>query len=771
MNRHPKIHDHHRQRLAYIYIRQSTLRQVAENQESQDLQYQLTNRAKALGWAECHTAVIDEDLGKTAVSAHQRTGFQRLFTDIGTGKVGILLVTDVSRLARNCADWYQLLDLTALNDVLVCDSGGIYNARAYDDRMLLGIKGAFSEAQWHLMRQQMQAARLNKAKRGELALRLPIGYDRLPNGEVVFSADLQVQTAIRRVFSSFERHSSCRAVLRHLQHCGLRLPRQQRNIIGERIVAWTKPSYSQVYQILKLPAYAGAYAYGKRQRSQLPGKPGTVYGRRLPPDEWQVLLHDAFPAYIRWEDYMKNQETLAKNWQVTRFAPKNQPNRGFHNAPFTDNAAPAHRGAAGKGRALLQGIVVCARCNRPMRVRYRNKPAYVCEADKVQFNEPRCQYFPYAHVDQAIVTAFLQAVQPAAIEAALAALSEMETAHDALKQQWQQPLDRAQYTVDVAKTRYEQVDPAMRLVAVELEQAWETALQQQQRLQQEWAAVQAAQMQPISAADTALVRQLADDLPTLWSARTTTIPDRKRLLRTLVADVVLDGTKKAGSTHITIHWQTGGVTQVVAQRPRPGHPANPQLLQRVRDLAQAGQDDAQIAATLNREGVVSSWHVKDDPTYVPDQPVTYWHRQRVRNLRNKHKIATNPAAAGLVTAQEAAQKLGVSVSVLLDWFRRGLLPGRQRRPGSPVWISLDEALVYRISGQAPRDLPWRQDGELEMVPLPKAAAHFGLTDEQLRDGLKNGRFLTWRLEHGCHYRWYLQEKEVDSAQPADLQPK
>jgi DNA invertase Pin-like site-specific DNA recombinase len=763
MSHHPKIGEQHRQRLAYIYIRQSTLRQVAENQESQDLQYQLAARAQALGWAEDQTMIIDEDLGKTAVSAHTRSGFQRLFTDIGTGKVGILLVTDVSRLARNCADWYQLLDLTALNDVLVCDSGGVYNARAYDDRMLLGIKGAFSEAQWHIMRQQMQAARLNKAKRGELALRLPIGYDRLPNGDVIITPDQQVQTAIRRIFRLFAQQGSCRAVLRQLRRDGLRLPRRRRNAIGEQVIIWTKPSYGQVYLILKLPAYAGAYAYGKRQRTQLPGKSGTQYGRRLPPHEWQVLLHDAFPAYIRWEVYMENQDILAHNWQTTRFADGDQPNLGFHNAPFS------HKGAVGKGRALLQGMVRCGRCGRPLRVRYRDKPAYTCEADKTQFDEPRCQFFPYAHVDQAVVAAFLDAVQPAAVEAALAALTEMEAEQTALHQQWQQQLDRAQYDVAVAKARYEQVDPALRLVAAELEQAWEAALQQQQVLQQEWQRIRTAQA-AISAADMDLVRRLAEDLPALWSAKTTTIPDRKRLLRTLIADVTLDSVTEPGVTHITVRWQTGGVTQLTAQRPRPGHPSHPQLLQRVCELAAAGHDNGEIAVLLNEAGLVSSWHVKDDPAYVPGQPVTYWTRARVRNLRHKHQIATNPAAAGLVPAEVAAARLNASVSVLLDWFRRGLVPGRQRRPGAPVWILLDEALVYRISGQAPRDLPHRPETQPQMVPLPQAAERFGLTADQLRDGLGNGRFLTWRLQHGCHYRWYIQENMLDSAQLADPQP-
>lgn len=769
MNSHPKIGDQHRQRLAYIYIRQSTLRQVAENQESQDLQYQLVTRAISLGWSETQTVVIDQDLGKTAVTSTTRSGFQRLFTDIGTGKVGILLVTDVSRLARNCADWYQLLDLTALNDVLVCDSGGIYNARAYDDRMLLGIKGAFSEAQWHIMRQQMQAARLNKAKRGELALRLPVGYDRLPNGTVIMTPDQQVQTAIQRIFHLFARQHSCRAILRQLRQQGLSLPCQQRNALGERVIVWTKPSYGRVYQILKLPAYAGVYAYGKRQRSQLPGKPGTQYGRRLPPDQWQVLRHDAHPAYISWEVYMENQDSLAHNWQATRFADDNQPNRGFHNAPFSHKGSDAHRGAVGKGRALLQGMVRCGRCGRPMRVRYRDKPAYVCEADKTQFDDPRCQFFPYAHVDQAVVAAFLDAIQPAALEAAIAALSEMATEQTALTQQWQQQLDRAAHAVAVAQTRYQQVDPTMRLVAAELEKAWEAALQQQHSLQQEWNRHQSAQAQ-ISAADVTLVRQLAHDLPALWSAETTTIPDRKQLLRTLIATVTLDSTQAEGVTHLTIQWQTGGMTPATASRPRPGHPANPQLRRRLRDLAQTGQDDAAIAATLNAEGTVSSWHVKDDPTYIPGQAVTYWTQTRVANMRHRFKITPDFTAVGFVSTQVAAERLGVSLSVLLDWFRRGLLPGRQQKRGAPVWIAWDEALFFRISGQAPRDLPWRSQTQPQMVPLPEATERFGLTDEQLREGMKSGRLLTWRLEHGRHYRWYLQENRLDSAQPTDPQP-
>jgi DNA invertase Pin-like site-specific DNA recombinase len=767
MNDQPLIHERHRQRLAYVYIRQSTLRQVAEHQESQQLQYQLAGRAQGLGWPEERIVVIDEDLGKSAISRCGRFGFQRLFTDVGTGKVGMLLVTDVSRLARNCADWYQLLDVAALNDVLVCDAHAIYNPRAYDDRLLLGVKGAFSEAQWYIMRQQLQAARLNKARRGELALRLAVGYERLPNGQVIFWPDQQVQGAVHLVFDLFRRRQSSRAVLRDLRAGGLRLPRQARNALGQTVIVWDEASYSQVYQILKLPLYAGAYAYGKRQRQQLPGQPGTQYGRRLPPEEWEVLLLDVFPAYITWEEYLANQQILAQNWQAGRFANTEQPalNLGYHNPP-----ARHHSGAAGKGRALLSGLLLCGRCGRRLRVRYANKPAYVCEATKTAYDEPRCQYLPYAHVDQAVVTAFLAAVQPAAVAATLAAMAEIEAQERALAGQWQQQLARARHQSTTAQARYEQVDPQLRLVAAELERAWEEALQAEVQLQQEWQRLQVEQLQPLSAEDEALIRQMAEDLPALWAASTTTIPDRKRLLRTLIADVTLEGGREPGRTHIAIRWQSGAVSHLTAARPQPGHPSNPTLLARVRALAGEGRTDSEMAALLNQEGLVSSWHVKDDLAYVAGQPVTYWDAARVRHLRNKHKIAVNPTGE-LATAETAAEALGVSVSVLLDWFRRGLLPGKQERPGAPVGIALDEALRYRVGGRAPRQLPFLAETQPEMVPLPQVGSHFGLEPEEVTAALKGGRFLTWRLEHGRHYRWYLQEKEAESTEPADLLSK
>jgi DNA invertase Pin-like site-specific DNA recombinase len=769
MTDHPKIKAVHLERGAYIYIRQSSLRQVNEHLESQDLQYQLEHRAAQWGWSSQQIVVIDDDLGKSGISRQGRIGFQRLYTDVGLGKVGMILVTNVSRLARNCSDWYQLLDLAGYNNVLVSDTEGVYNPCIYADRLLLGIQGAFSEAQWYQMRQQMQAARLNKARRGELAMRLPIGYERLPNGEVRKTADQQVQQALEQIFCFFRQQGSVRGVLRQMRRLGLQMPRQARNELGQPIIRWEKPSYQAIYQVLKLPAYAGAYTYGKRQRVGHPGA-GEKRWQWQPPEAWLVLIKDAFPAYISWEEYMKNQQIMADNWQNTRFAnPNERQNRGIHNEPFSDNAGPqqALGGAPGKGRALLQGLVMCACCDRPMRVRYRDKPAYVCEATKSQFDEPRCQFFPYAHVDQVVVAAFLTALEPAAVELALAAADQLRQQGEALNRQWQQQLQRARYEVSLAQTRYEQVDPTMRLVAAELEQQWEEKLQNLTALEQQWQTLQDEAVTELSPAQVEQIRRLTSDLPALWASPDTTLQERKQLLRTLISAVSLDSTQEPGVTHIDLHWRTGAVSHLTAIRPSPGHPTNKPLLQRVRTLAQT-QTDAQIAVQLNAEGLVSSWHVKDMPEYVIGQPVSYWTAARVRNLRNKHHIPTGmpayakdgtPRADGLIPAKEVARQLKIAPSTLLDWFRQGFIPGSQAKPGSPIWIKLDQTNRHRFDGS-------RQTPTPEMVPVALAPTHFGMTQNQLAGALRNQSLLAWRI--GPARRWFISKNPSVSTLAVDL---
>jgi DNA invertase Pin-like site-specific DNA recombinase len=709
-----------------------------------------------LGWRQEQIVVIDEDLGKSAVSSGQRSGFQNLVADVALGAVGILLVTDVSRLARNCADWYHLLDLASLSDVLVCDAGGVYNPRHYDDRLLLGFKGTFSEAQWYAMRQQLQAARLNKAQRGELALRLPVGYERLADGQVVLAPDEQVQSAIRLVLQLFAQLGSARGVLRRLRQEGVRLPYQLNNRLQGQQIGWRDAHFGAVYQVLRLPAYAGAYTYGKSQRQHLPGVEGKVKTAHPALEEWPVLVHNAWPGYISWEQYLENQRVLAANAAAHFGRGARRLNEGVHLA-----AAIAKGGGerptfspVGEGKALLQGMVYCARCGRPLHVRYRAKPAYVCESATTVYGLPRCQCIPYAHVDEVVVRAFFAAIQPAAIDAALAALAELETQRESLQAQWRLQLERARYEARLAQLRYEQVDPSLRLVAAGLEAAWEEKLQAVVHLEKEWVAAQQRSAHPLSATAEASLRALAADLPGLWAAVTTTDADRKRLLRSLIADVTLDRFSQPGVTRVHIRWHTGASTSLTAASPKPGHPTHPALLARVRTLAQSLTDD-KIAAILNQEGLTSPWHNRSVPP-APGQPATWWNRERVRNLRNKHRIPTGvplltatpgPRGDGLISAHEAARQLGVSAGAILDWFRRGLLPGHQHRPATPVWVRLDDSNRQRFDGSAAR-LP-------QMIPLEQASSRLGFTPDQLLAAIAQQSLLTYRIASGRRFAWYL----------------
>jgi DNA invertase Pin-like site-specific DNA recombinase len=731
MTKHPKILPQHLERQAYVYIRQSTPQQVEQHLESQDLQYQLVQRAVALGWGEAQVIVIDDDLGKSAITAVGRHGFQALVVAVGLGQVGIILVTDVSRLARNCADWYQLLDLASHAGTLISDASGVYDPRHYDDRLLLGLKGTFSEAQWYSMRTHLYAALLNKARRGELAIRLPIGYDRLADGQVILTPDGEVQSAIRLVFEQFERQGSARAVLRYFRDQALQLPHLIQVGPGRGEVEWVKPGYSVIYSMLKHPAYAGAYTYGKHHNERLPGADKKVITRRVPMEDWAVLKQDAFEGYITWQQYLDNQGRLAENAQGSSW----------------------NKGAPLAGLALLQGIVRCGRCGRPMHVCYGNKPAYVCDVANRNHGDPRCQIFTVAHIDPVVTELFLQAIQPASLEAALAAVEQVEAQRQHLAQHWLQRLERARYEADLARHRYGRVDPDNRLVAAELERLWEEKLQALQTLEREWTHVQTHQAAPLSEADRALIQQLAEDVPALWYAETTSQDERKRLIRCLIQTVTLDSFSKPGYSLIHILWHTGTTTTLEAKRPRPGHPTTPAIVQRITELAQRYPDE-QLAAVLNAEGLRTAMgHT--------------WTLGRVRSVRGKHKIPTGcpyatpeegPRGDGLIKAAEAAKRLDTNFSMIADWFRRGLLIGQQRQIKAPLWIRLTHEDEQRLNGSASL--------QADMVALKDAPPALGMTLEQMRDEIRAGRILTYRLRINNCWRWYVQ-RPAQGAIPRD----
>lgn len=712
---HPKIQPVHLERKAFVYIRQSSMRQVEENLESQDLQYQLFQRACSLGWSPDQVVVIDDDLGKSAISSATREGFQSLVAAVGLASVGIILVTDVSRLARNCADWYRLLDLASLCGTLLTDASGIYDPRFYDDRLLLGLKGTFSEAQWYSMRSQLTAAQMNKARRGQLNLRLPLGYERREDNSVVFSADQRVQEAIRMVFSQFELLGSAQKVMRFFRDHHLFLPHYK-----DGNIEWKRAPYQTIYNILKQPAYAGVYTYGKHHRIHLPGEQTKVTSQSVPRQNWPVLLHDIYPAYISWEQYLANQQRLTDNAQGEQW----------------------RRGAPRNGAALLQGLVFCARCGRPMHVHYTHSPAYICDYATYQFGDRRCQNLTLAHIDPLVTQIVLDAVQPVHLEAALAAVSELEKQRQQLLQAWQLRLEQARYDANLSKRRFERVDPDNRLVAAALEHDWEGKLVELQSLENEYAAALSFQLKPISSDELAAIRSLAQDLPALWLASSTAQADRKRLLRCLIRDVSLDSFSKPGLSILRIRWHSGAVTIHETQRPGYGPPPAFEVADRVRSLALSLPDD-RIVSQLNSE-------------HFPTATGLPWTIDRVRAVRRKHRIpsscpylSNSPLARGdgLISAKEAARRLGVSHGMISQWFKHGFLSGYKACPHSPLWVDLSNEVFARICGSAPPSP--------DLIPLTHFSHSSGLDDDSIRAMIQSGSFLPFRLLHGKSFQWFL----------------
>jgi DNA invertase Pin-like site-specific DNA recombinase len=710
-----KITVSHLERQAVVYIRQSSLRQVEENLESQDLQYQLAKRALSLGWQEERIQVIDDDLGKSGISAANRSGFQSLAAAIGLGQVGIILVTDVSRLARNCGDWYRLLDLASVCGALISDSSGIYDPRIYDDRLLLGLKGTFSEAQWYSLRTQLGAAKFNKAKRGELHLRLPVGLVRISDERIALHPDQQVQSAIRHVFAEFERLGSAHKVLLDLRDQSFQLPRRVGSSRDEE-VRWDRPAYSSIYAILKNPAYAGAYTYGKMHSTHLPGDAHKVITHPVPRSDWPVVLPDAFPAYISWDIYLRNQQRLAEN------ALGNQWKRG---APRT-------------GSALLQGIAICARCGRLLHVHYTHAPAYICDHATQRYADHRCQTFTLAYIDPFVEQLFLQAVQPARLQAAIAALDQIDAHRQSLLAQWRLRLERTRYDTELARRRYQRVDPDNRLVATQLEAEWEASLHQLSSLENDFSHFQSQQMLPLSETERQTILNLASDLPALWHKASP--PDRKRLLRCLIQDVTLDSFSLTAFSRIHVRWHTGATTTLDVPRPHHGPQPDLAIAQRIRSLAQSLTDD-QIAQSLAADG--SCTH-----TGLP------WTTARVHDVRRKHHIppcctppdpSPIPHSAGLFKASDVAQRLGVHPSSVASWFRQGLLPGSN--PNGWIYIHLDDTILHRIDGSAVY-LPL-------MIPFADAPHILHVTLDQLRAMISAGQFSTFRLHYHQAWRWFL----------------
>ena len=580
----------HLARRAYVYIRQSSLAQVQAHQESTALQYHLVQRAQDLGWPPDQVSVIDDDLGQSAGSTHLRPGFQQLAAEVSLGHVGLVLGIEVSRLARSCTDWHRLLELCALAHTLLADADGVYDPNTYNDRLLLGLKGTLAEAELHLLRGRLLAAREHKAQRGELKLHLPVGLIHQPDGTVVFDPHEGVRERLAYVFTQFSQLGSMGRLLRHLRQHQLLLP--HRPLCGPQRgqLLWQQPAVWGLQCLLKNPAYAGAYAYGKTTHRPDKAQPHQPYSGivHLPREQWKVLLHDVYPAYLSWDQYLANQERLAANRQ--RFQ--------LHG-----------RGVERAGPALLQGLVRCGRCGQRMAVHYGSgqgkKGLYHCSRDYNHHGGPRCQSIRAHWVDPEVERLFLAALTPAQIDLALATLNQLQAqAHQRLRQA-ELEVQRTQEGADRARRQYQAVEPEHRLVARELERQWNVALAQVTQAQENLTRLQHQPVTPWTPAQEAQIRSLAHDLPTLWQASSTPNADRKRLLRALLRDVLLHDEKELARVRLTLHWHTGAVTESHVFRPvaRYADRADwPALQKRLRALRQAEYTSSAAAEQLNQQG-------------------------------------------------------------------------------------------------------------------------------------------------------------------------
>ena len=551
-----KLQSLHYERKAYVYVRQSTPWQVLENRESTERQYNLRERAVQLGWPPSHVEVIDEDQGRTGSTATHRSGFNRLVTEVGLGTVGIVLMLEASRLARNNSDWYRLIEICGLTHTLIGDESAVYSPREPNDRLLLGVKGTLSEAELFTLRTRLYEGRWNKARKGHLQFPLPTGYVYSAEGNWELDPDAQVRERLACLFDSFRRQGIARSVVRDLKQQGLDLPTRMTAREGYGTLIWKTPSLSAVIRILRNPAYAGAYVFGRWEYSgdRRSAKTGKVLPHQVPMAQWRVKIDAHHPAYLSWEEYVKNGERLRQNW----------------------NGQEGTHGVAREGNALLQGIVYCGICGRKMGVQNRalsekRSPAYICQSSYHNGDDDKiCQSMTSRPVYAAIVKAFLGTVSPMSLEVGLRVLEQLEQDLAAQRRQRELQLEQARYEARLAQRQYDAVDPDHRLVASELERRWNEKLERVTHLEQAYAQAEQEAQWDLTAEERQGIQKLSQNLPLLWEAATTTNQERKRLLRMAMEAVQLDGVSKAGEIEVQIRWRSGVLTNFTVKRAAPG---------------------------------------------------------------------------------------------------------------------------------------------------------------------------------------------------------
>lgn len=702
-----KITDEHLQRLAIVYVRQSTQQQVLEHRESTARQYALADRAIALGWPAAAVEVIDEDQGHSGSSAEGRSGFQRLLTEVSSDRVGLILGLEMSRLARSCKDWHALLELCAIYRTLLGDVDGLYDPSQYNDRLLLGLKGTMSEAELHILKSRLQQGMWNKAERGEVLNHAPIGYVRTIADDFVIDPDEQVQTVVRLIFSQFTRRGSVNGVLRWLVRHDVKLPIRPHFGTNRGELEWRRPNRVTLLNLLHHPIYAGAYRWGHREvdpRKKIPGKPKT--GRTLHAhDECRVLIRDRFPAYISWDEFENNQRKLADNCTLGKML-----------------AAPRH------GPSVLAGLVVCGRCGHRMLVSYTNATArttlrYSCQRDAIDYGADACQSLSGAALESFVIERLLQAVSPASLELSLAATTDIERERQQLDEHWQQRLTRSRYEVEQARRQYAAVDPDHRLVARELERRWDEALRANEQLQADYVRFAHDCPTQLSPHEREQILALANELPALWHADSTMPEDRQLIARLLLEQVVVTVEGDSDRVDVEVRWSGGFVSRHTLTRPVQTYEQLSnygELVTRINALRSEHKTLSEIADALNAEG------------FHPPKRTPQFTKAILSCFLRERRIRTGPLPRYMTDEQhlgenewwlaDLAIKLAMPIATLHRWRRVGWVTSRKVTAAGGRWAiyaDADELLRLQRLRDSPRGWPQPYAPELT-TPKPGA---------------------------------------------------
>jgi DNA invertase Pin-like site-specific DNA recombinase len=667
-----KVTPDHLRRPAFLYIRQSTMKQVFEHRESTERQYDLKTRAFALGWKKDQIVIIDDDLGLSGTSTHGRGGFQHLVAEVGLGRVGLVMGLEVSRLARNNADWQRLLEISAMTDTLILDEDGLYDPSDFNDRLLLGLKGTMSEAEIHFLRARMEGGKLNKAKRGELKLPLTIGYVHDDSGKIVFDPDRQVREAISHLFATYQRCGSAYAVVKHFRENGLKFPAHIQGGPNAGEVLWNSLTRTRVLHVLHNPIYAGAYVFSRTRTRKNPIT-GKNRIQTLPKEQWKVFLPNAHEGYISWEQYQRNQNQLGSN--------------------ACAHGEDRRCGPPRSGPALLQGIVLCGRCGQRMTVRYHSRrgtliPTYRCQRGG-ETSSPICQSVPGLQVEEAISRLLLDMVSPLSFDLSQQVFDEIRTRRDEVVQLHWTRLECARHDAHLAQRRFFSVNPQNRLVADDLERRWNDALRAVVDLEAKYEQVLAEKTAELTAEEHLRIRKLVEDFPSAWNDPHAPSKERKRMIRLLIEDVTLLKTDKI---HIKVQFKAGATEELcvpIRSGSKKTRQSCSELLARIRDLAHT-KTDGEIASELNQAGYLSSAGLAFTSRIV-------YYLRRYYNIAGLYE---HLRTRGYLTVDELATHLTVSKTTVHRWGKAGMLKThRYNDKGQVLYENLNPTSLSNIATQ------------------------------------------------------------------------